>query len=299
MLSPRWRWRLERWRQNLAGLLARPRGERRPRLCPACGLLVGAEEKNCSHCGASMAALSFTGLRRLAAAVLPAETPISYTLLIVNGLFFLVLWLLAVQRGDMGPFADIPADLHVRFGAKVGYAIRHLHHYWRLVMPIFLHADLWHLLFNSFVLYQIGPQVEELFGSQRFLFLYLTTGVVGFVASSFWYGPWMVSVGSSGSLFGLVGVLISYLGHHSLAPEYRAAFIRWAVLMFLLGILFPFDNAAHVGGFVGGLILGRLVSDRRPATTAQRFAVWLMGWGAAAVILASLALTMLYQRGAG
>ena len=299
MLSPRWRWRLKRWQENLAELLSRGRGPAKPRLCPACGLLVGAQEKTCSHCGARMSAFSLTSLRRIALAALPAETPVSYMLLIANALFFLVPWLLALERGGAGPFADIPLDLHRRLGAKDGFSILYLHEYWRLVMPIFLHADLWHLLFNSFMLYQIGPQVEELFGSPRFLFLYLATGVAGFLASTYWYPPLMVSVGSSGALFGLVGVLIAYLGHHSFAPEYRTAFIRWIVLMLALGIFFPFDNAAHVGGLGSGFVLGRVVSDRRPATAAQRFTVWLMGWGSAAVILASLVLTMLHLRPAG
>lgn len=299
MFSRRWRWRVELWRQRLRALVTPGPRQMGPRLCPACGLLVGAQEKACSHCGASMAALSFTGLRRIALAVLPAETPVSYSLLIANGLFFLVPWILAWQRGGAGPFANIPIDLHLRFGAKHGFSILYLHEYWRLVMPIFLHADFWHLLFNSFVLYQVGPQVEELFGSSRFLFLYLTTGVAGFLASTYWYPLPAVSVGSSGALFGLVGVLIAYLGHHSFAPEYRSAFIRWAILMLALGILFPFDNAAHLGGLLSGLALGRMVSDRRPATPAQRFAVGLMGWGSAAVILASLALTMLHLRPPG
>lgn len=294
MLSPRWRWRLDRWRQQLAALLSPRRGQARPRLCPACGLLVGSEEKTCSHCGASMAALSFTGLRRIATAVLPAETPVSFSLLILNGLIFLVVWLIALQRGDLGLFAHIPTDLHLRLGAKHGFAILFGHEYWRLVMPIFLHADLWHLLFNSFVLYQIAPQVEELFGSARFLFLYLATGVAGFIVSTYWYPLPMVSVGSSGALFGLVGVLISYLGHHSFAPEYRSAFIRWAILMLALGIFFPFDNAAHLGGLVSGLALGHLVSSRRPATPLQQFTVWLLGWGSAAIILASFVMTMLH-----
>jgi len=243
-----------------------------------------------------MAVLSFSGLKRLAVALIPAETPVTYALLIANIIFFIIPWILSMQRGDTGPYAAIPPDIALRFGAKHGFAIRYLHEYWRLVMPIFLHANLLHLAFNSFVLYQIGPQVEALFGARRFIFLYLTCGVFGFLSSTWWYSPAFTSVGSSGALFGLIGVMISYLGQRSFARAYRAAFIRWAIFILLLGILFPFDNAAHLGGLLAGLVLGRLVSDRRPVTTSERLTVWLMGWGAAAIIFISLAMTLLHLR---
>jgi len=298
MVSPQWRWRLERWRNQLRQTLRQlfGRSQAKPRLCPSCGLLVGAQEKVCSHCGASMAALSFTSLKRIALAIIPEETPVSYTLLIANIVFFIIPWILSLQRGATSPFAAIPSDIALRFGAKHGFAIRYLGEYWRLVMPIFLHANLLHLAFNSLVLYQIGPQVEALFGSRRFIFFYLTCGVFGFLASTWWYPPAFTSVGSSGALFGLVGVMISYLSQRSFAREYRTAFIRWAIFILLLGILFPFDNAAHLGGLLSGLVLGRIVSDRRPATPTQQFTVWLMGWGAAVIILISLAMTLLHLR---
>ncbi|MFQ5927466.1 MAG: rhomboid family intramembrane serine protease [Terriglobia bacterium] len=297
MLSPRWRWRLDRWRQHLAALLASRHAQPKPRLCPACGLLVGAQERSCSHCGASMAALSFTGLRRIAMALLPAENPITYALLYANLLFFVAAWVISM-RLDGGPpalFTQLDPRVLLQFGAKQGYRIFYLHEYWRLVMPIFLHAGLIHFGFNSFVLWQVGPQVEELFGSRRFLFLYLATGVVGFLVSAWWYHPLAQSVGSSGSIFGLIGILISYISQASgFASQYRASLIRWAVFILIMGVFMPFDNAAHIGGLLSGLALGRTVSDRRPATPAQQFTVWLMVWGSTAVILASVAMTMLH-----
>lgn len=126
---------------------------------------------------------------------------------------------------------------------------------------------------------------------------YLTTGIVGFLASAWWYHPAALSVGSSGSLFGLIGILISYISQGSgFASQYRTSLTRWAIYVFIMGFFLGADNAAHLGGLVSGLALGRLVSDRRPATAAQRFAVRLMGWGSAAVILTSLTMTMLHLR---
>lgn len=305
MLPPRWRWRLDRWRQQVGGLLARPRPQPKPRLCPSCGLLVGSEEKSCSHCGASMAVLSLTGLQRVAAWILPAQAPLTYALLFTNLLFFVVAWIVSIRlTGTDSPlFSNLDVRVLVAFGAKSGYHIVVAGEYWRLVMPIFLHFDVIHFGFNSFVLWQVGPQVEELFGSRRFLFIYLVTGVVGFLGSLWWYdlhGRPALSVGSSGAIFGLMGVLISYITQSAgFAAQYRASLIRWAVFILIMGIFLPFDNAAHLGGLLAGLVLGRVVSDRRPATPGQRFTVGLMGWGSAAVILASVALTLLHLRPIG
>src|SRR5262245_4378741 len=45
--------------------------------------------------------------------------------------------------------------------------------YWRFVTPIFIHIGLLHLLFNSYALYIVGPQVEKLYGGARFVILYV------------------------------------------------------------------------------------------------------------------------------
>ncbi|MBI4462495.1 MAG: rhomboid family intramembrane serine protease, partial [Acidobacteria bacterium] len=81
--------------------------------------------------------------------------------------------------------------------------------------------------------------------------------------------------------------------------QYRSSLIRWAIFILILGVFMPFDNAAHLGGLLSGFVLGRVVSERRPVTAAQRLTVTLMGWGSAAVILLSVALTMLHLRPVG
>ncbi len=265
-------------------------------MCFSCGRLVGAQEKVCSHCGAHQGAFSVSVFKRLALAVIPAEYPITYALLFANLLFFAVAWVNSMQTGEMGGlFGRIDGEVLYRLGAKLGQAILYGGEYWRLVMPIFLHAGLLHFGFNSFVLWQVGPQVEELFGSARFLFLYLVTGVVGFVASTWWYGPAGFSVGSSGSVFGLIGILISYISQRAgFASEYRASLIRWAIFILVIGIFFPFDNAAHIGGLVCGMVLGRMVSVKRPATWGARVRLALMSWGSVAVIAWSIAMVLLH-----
>ncbi len=51
---------------------------------------------------------------------------------------------------------------------------------WRLVMAVFLHGSLMHIVFNMWVLMDIGPEIEELYGSARFFFIYVVTGIGGY-----------------------------------------------------------------------------------------------------------------------
>ena len=298
MLSPRLRWKLARARERLRDALqAFFRPQPKPRVCFACGRLVGAAEKACSHCGTSQAALSVSAFKRVALAVIPAENPVTYALLFANLAFFAAAWLASVRAGGSSPglWGGMSSQVLLMLGALNGGHVLLLHEYWRLVMPIFLHAGIIHFGFNSFVLWQVGPQVEELFGSRRFLFLYLTTGVGSSLVSAWWHGLYGFSVGSSGALMGLIGILISYISQGSgFAREYRASLIRWAVFILVIGLFPGIDNAAHVGGLLTGLALGRLVSARRPATATARLAVALMGWGSAAVIAWSIIMVLLH-----
>jgi rhomboid protease GluP len=299
MLSPRLRWKLNRARDRLLGVWqALFRRQPKPRVCFSCGRLVGASETKCSHCGASQQALSLSVFKRIALAVIPAEYPVTYSLLFANLLFFAVAWVVTLQRtGATGLFARMDNEVMLMLGAKWGFNIVVLKQYWRLVMPNFLHFDLFHFGFNSFVLWQVGPQVEELFGSRRYLFMYLLTGIIGFTVSLWWYdlhGRAVLSAGASASLFGLIGILISYISQRrGFTSEYRASLIRWAIFIIVIGFVLPFDNAAHIGGLLSGMALGRLVDVRRPVSAAARFRVEAMAWGSVLVIFWSVVMVLL------
>src|SRR5438105_11193044 len=81
--------------------------------------------------------------------------------------------------------------------------------WWRFITPIFIHIGLLHLLFNSYALWIIGPQVEKLYGGPSFVVLYVLTGIAG-VAGSYFYHPYSISAGASGAIFGLFGVLLVF-----------------------------------------------------------------------------------------
>jgi rhomboid protease GluP len=133
--------------------------------------------------------------------------------------------------------------------------------WWRFITPIFLHIGLLHLLMNSFALYYLGPMVEKMYGSIRFLFIYLFSGFTG-VLGSFLFSP-TVSAGASGAIFGCFGALL-YLGN-----IHRQLFLRTMgyniIAVIMVNLIFGFvvpgiDNAGHIGGLVGGYLAASIVS---------------------------------------
>jgi rhomboid protease GluP len=158
---------------------------------------------------------------------------------------------------------------------------------WRFVTAIFLHGGLLHIGFNMWVLMDIGPMVEEMYGSARYLFLYLATGVAGYIFSS---SVGHISVGASGSLLGLIGVLLAATtGRKSMAAQaLRSALIRWLIYIAVMGFLFRgTDNYAHFGGVASGYLLGRLMPDRPPADLSEQRLADFLGWAAGITIAVS------------
>ena len=131
--------------------------------------------------------------------------------------------------------------------------------YWRLITPVFIHGPLLHIIMNCYVLFALGPNVEQAFGSKRFIAMYLVAGFLG-NAVSFAIPPDHPSLGASGAVFGMAGVLLVYLYRRR-----RSAFIKaylnniifFIVANLVFGFLFPgIDNWAHIGGLASGVLLG-------------------------------------------
>jgi len=160
-------------------------------------------------------------------------------------------------------------ELVERF-AKVDGRIR-AGEWWRLFTASFLHGGLLHLAVNGLALSAIGPTVEQLYGRVRFTLIFLLGGAVGFAASTLFVRQ--PSLGASAGLFALLGVLLGYAVRHrkSLVAASRRAMIQEiltvAGMNLALGFMVPFvDNAAHLGGFGGGLALGMVLRPIRRRT---------------------------------
>jgi membrane associated rhomboid family serine protease len=149
---------------------------------------------------------------------------------------------------------------------------------YRLVSVTLVHGGLVHLLSNMYALYLVGPIVEGLYGSARFLLFYLLTGAAASMLS------YVVTpndaVGASGAIFGLFGILfVVQRIHHplmqrqarSIATQVGALIVINLVIGFgLAGGGIPIDNWAHIGGLLAGAWLGLAVPPRSP-TIATAF----------------------------
>ena len=136
-----------------------------------------------------------------------------------------------------------------------------------LVTSVFLHASALHLALNLWMLWTVGRFVERSTTSARFFPLYLAAGVSASAASAIWgrfTEPATLSVGASGALCGLVGAAIVV----GVRVEGWRSELAWRMLGYLLvlvlviplarwlrGDIVQIDNAAHVGGAVGGVIV--------------------------------------------
>lgn len=148
---------------------------------------------------------------------------------------------------------------------------------YRLLTSVFLHAPLQgsfsilHIAFNMYILSIYGPQVEQTFGTKRFVFLYFATG---FFASAVSYSlnGCILGYGASGAVFGVVGILLYYLYNRrtsTIASAYMRDIGIFIAINFVFGLsLSGIDNFAHLGGLIGGIALAAGF-DRRPTVRAE------------------------------
>ena len=297
-LPYRWQWRLERWKNSLRGLFGSEQPPR-PKLCPVCGALVGINSTRCHQCGASLrfslAALS----KKLSGLFGDNEAPVTTVLLIANILMFGVTYLAMVSEGSGGGLSilwGIRGEVVYRLGASFGPAIFGLHEWWRLVTAMFLHGGLIHIGFNMLALMQFGPALEELYGSARYLFLYVVTGVFGFLVSA-WFGNY--SLGASGALLGLIGLMLAITSKRGGAfmRDLRARLITSVAILFFLGFSgVGIDNYAHGAGLALGFALGKVFVDRKPMNVKESRIAYGVGWLAGIAVIASFVLMFLHFR---
>lgn len=291
-LPVRWRYKLDRWRSQLGQMFHSEPEQLRPKICPSCGALVGTTATKCFQCGASTT-FSLSAASRTLSRWMPQTSPVTYAILTICCLMYVLSLVITLKfsggeglGGGMMNLGGIGTQISVRLGASLPLAYD-MEQPWRLITAIFLHGGLLHIGFNMWVLMDIGPMVEEMYGSARYFFLFVVTGAAGYLVSSF-LGH--LSVGASGSLLGLVGVLLAATtGRQSMAAQaLRSALIRWLVYIGVLGLLMRgTDNAAHVGGLAAGYLLGRVMADRMPVDMSERRRADLLGWIAGLAVAAS------------
>ena len=132
---------------------------------------------------------------------------------------------------------------------------------WRLFTSCFLHIGIFHLLMNMYALLYIGLLLEPHLGKTRFTAAYILTGITASTAS-LWWNDLTISAGASGAIFGMYGVFLAMLTTNLIEKSARKALLTSIALFVVYNILnglkpnSGIDNAAHIGGFISGFIIG-------------------------------------------
>jgi|GEM_PF-157325 len=188
------------------------------------------------------------------------KTPyITWTLLTIN----ILIWIL---MEDIGGSQNI--NVMIAFGASERIAIWQ-GEYWRLFSAIFIHIGLFHLMGNCLFLYFCGPLLEFIYGREKFLIIYILSGLMGNILSLIGMTSGIgISAGASGALLGILGALISFtIIERKKLPFslYRSLVINLFLIVFLnimISLIFPnIDILAHIGGFLAGLCLGYILEN--------------------------------------
>lgn len=187
----------------------------------------------------------------------PKTPQITYFLIFVNVLCFLISRLTTT-------------DIFTSFALNSHYV--KLGEYYRLITATFLHADLFHLLFNMYALYLIGSQLEGFYGKVKYLIIYLTSGILGSLLSLAFLGQsW--SLGASGAIFGLFGSLL-YFGYHYrvyLGTVIKTQILPIIVLNLVIGFIIPgIDVVAHLGGLIGGIFISMAVGIQNQTSKSEQ-----------------------------
>ena len=275
-------------------------------MCRSCRAIVGAGETQCGVCGAPTTAqpTAHGGVGppdretiRFARAVLRRPYKFTIALLVANLFVFLLMWessglsMRVLQRG----FTEA---VLVAYGAKLNGLINPPNNqWWRFITPMFVHIDFLHLLMNMFSLLILGPFVEKLYGSAKFVVFWVVTGIAGVVGSYLAFRPSLSngllgsfifkavdapSAGASGALFGLVGVLFVFgIKYRRELPEgFKRVFGTGLLPIIFINLFIGFvgrefiGNAAHLAGLFAGAAMALFVDYRRPGAHTRITTAW-------------------------
>jgi len=189
----------------------------------------------------------------------PKKPIVTYTLIAINVLIFVLQAFFGFNSFLINAFAVYGP--YIRMGE-----------YYRLLSGAFLHADIFHIFFNMYALYVLGSQAEGFFGKFKFLAIYLFSAITASLLSIL-LNIDGVSVGASGSIFGILGALL-YFGYN-FRVYLGNTLVRQILPIVLINLLFGFmipsvDNFAHIGGLVGGFLITMAFGIKSKATTSDK-----------------------------
>jgi rhomboid protease GluP len=243
------------------------------RMCPHCRAFITDKDKVCPYCNEKVGP-RYAERANTAAVIggfIPHARFNTMMILLINAGLFAATALTSIKLGLGSGLDGFDGRVLYAFGAKIGLQFME-GQWWRLVTAGFLHGSIMHILMNSWVLFDLGAQVEEVYGASRMWVIYFVSTVAGFYLSA-WWNPG-ISIGASAGLCGMVGAMIALGVRHRnpMGNAIRGMYVRWAVYILLMGLLpfFHIDNAAHLGGLAGGFAVAYIAETPRASGATER-----------------------------
>jgi rhomboid protease GluP len=268
-------------------------------LCPSCGKLVGINDERCLSCGRRR-----PGMWGLTPALRRLGSDLGFATIVTVGCGLLYLLSLALDPGGIGRGGLLTAlspstKAMFLLGASGAVPVFDLGRWWTVLSAAWLHGGPLHLLFNVLWVRQLAPETAEAYGPARTVIIYTVAGVVGFFLSSAagHFLPFLPSllrgarltVGASAPIFGLLGALVHY-GRRRGSSGVSSQALTYAAILGLYGFLMPgIDNWAHLGGFLGGYLVARVLDPWKEERTDHMIAALLCLLASLASIVVSLA----------
>ena len=209
---------------------------------------------------------------------LPRGCPVTLTLITINVLLF------AGQHLTQGTLTN----LGLLYGPSVQGG-----QYWRIITSGFIHGSIIHIGFNMYLLYMLGPQLEQGFGSMRFSLMYFGSLFGGSLAVLA-FGFTQPTLGASGAVLGLAGAMFVALWGRGVSPQQSPVF-GLVVLNLAMPLLVPgISFLGHLGGVVAGASLAFILvtlPDKTPTQNSKNS----VSYGAALVVVIAVACVVVPQ----
>jgi rhomboid protease GluP len=220
-------------------------------MCPNCRAFVTTSDRVCPYCDVRLGARAIDQRNpgEILGGLIPQARFTTVMILLINAGLFAVQYF-APQSGLTEWGDSLPAPLMQG-------------QWWRLITAGFLHGGIFHILMNSWVLFDLGAEVELLYGTSRMILFYVFSTVTGFWTSS--HIGLHSSLGSSAGIFGLIGAMLAFgfTDRSALGAAVKSLYARWVIYGIVLSFLPGVDFWAHMGGLSGGFIAGWLCSTPR------------------------------------
>ena len=220
-------------------------------MCPNCRAFVTTSDRVCPYCDARLGprAADQRSPGQILGGLIPHARFTTVMILLVNTALYLAQTLYP-QSGLTQYGASLPAPIMDG-------------QWWRLITAGFLHGGILHILMNSWVLFDLGAEVEQLYGTSRLIVFYFVSTITGFWTSS--HIGLHSSLGSSAGIFGLIGAMLAFgvTDKSSLGAAVKSLYMRWVIYGLVLSFIPGVDFWAHLGGLAGGFVTGFLASTPR------------------------------------